>query len=60
MTTHSTLKRTAVGLALLGMLTLTGCGTDLPAGIVDDGVHTLAPTDPAEVDQANYEAPETE
>ncbi|NLZ98523.1 MAG: hypothetical protein GX920_06860 [Micrococcus sp.] len=52
MTTHSTLKRTAVGVALLGMLTLTGCGTDFPSGFVDDGVHTLAPTDPAEVDEA--------
>lgn len=52
MTTHSTLKRTVVGLTLLGMLTLTGCGTDLPTGLVDDGVQTLAPTKPAKVEEA--------
>ena len=38
MTTRSTMKGTAVGLILFGMLTLTGCSNDLPSGLVDDGV----------------------
>lgn len=52
MTTRSTLKGTAVGLILFSMLTLTGCSNDLPSGLVDDGVQTLAPTEPADTEEA--------
>ncbi|WP_022870266.1 hypothetical protein [Yaniella halotolerans] len=58
MTTRSTLKRTIIGFVLFGVLTLTGCGTDIPSGFLEDGVQTLPPTVPADAHETviHYES----